>query len=85
MKLLRILLSEPKAVATPKYLDEKVDKKLDGKKDYFATKQDVNDVKSELNNLKVDIREMKSGIVKWMFIFWISQLWAIIAIIKLIK
>jgi hypothetical protein len=44
----------------------------------LTTKQDVNE-------LKVELKETKSEMIKWMFIFWVSQLAAIIAVIKFIK
>lgn len=52
------------------YINSMTDKKITEKKDLFATKED-------LANLKADI-------IKWMFIFWVGQLGAMVAIIKLI-
>jgi len=44
--------------------------KITEKKDLFATKE--------------DLANMKADIIKWMFIFWVGQLGALVAIIKLI-
>ncbi len=45
-------------------------------KDIFAIKEDI-------YQLKVEIKEHTSELIKWMFIFWIGQLGATIAIILL--
>ena len=70
--------SEPEAAAILEYIDEKTEKKYEEKKDILATKEDI-------TNLRVEMREIKADMIKWMFIFWIGQLVAIIAIIKMIK
>jgi vacuolar-type H+-ATPase subunit E/Vma4 len=63
----------------------------------FSTKEDAGSVKQEITNLrselkqeiaalrtelKVDIATAKADMIKWMFIFWIGQLAAFIAIAK---
>ena len=70
--------SEPEAAAILEYFDKKTEKKYEKKKDILATKED-------LTNLRVEMREIKADTINWMFIFWIGQLVAIIAIIKMIK
>lgn len=62
-------LGEKEAETLIEYFDSKTDKKITEKKDLFATKEDLANLKAE--------------IIKWMFIFWIGQLGALVAIIKL--
>jgi hypothetical protein len=58
------------------YIETKVDKKLDEKKDILATKQDI-------GSLEIKIEETRSDIIKWMFIFWIGQLASLMAILQI--
>jgi len=51
-------------------LNRRLKKKIAEKRDFFATKEDRANLKAE--------------IIKWMFIFWIGQLGALVAIIKLL-
>jgi hypothetical protein len=53
-----------------------VDNKLDQKKDVLATKEDIGNVRRE-------IAEAKADTIKWMFIFWIGQIGALLGIILL--
>jgi hypothetical protein len=71
-------LSEPEAATIIEYIDEKVEKKIEQKKEILATKQDVSE-------LKLEIKENKADTIKWMFIFWVGQLAALITLLKLIK
>ncbi len=88
-------VGEQEAKTITEYIETKVEKQFDLKKDVLATKQDINEVKIEVasvrNELKLEIAELrtemaktKSEIIKWMFIFWIGQLAAMIAIAELI-
>ncbi len=63
-------LGEKEAETLIDYFNSKTDKKIAEKKDLFATKEDLANLKAE--------------IIKWMFIFWIGQLGALVAIIKLL-
>lgn len=49
--------------------------------EHLATKDDINAVKDALkdniNTLEVKFSEHKSEIIKWMFIFWIGQIFVI--------
>jgi hypothetical protein len=64
------------------YIDEKTEKKHEEKMDILATKEDIMKLGEEM---RVEMREIKSDMIKWMFILWIGQLAAMIAIIKMIK
>ncbi|MVN21108.1 hypothetical protein [Mucilaginibacter arboris] len=69
-------------------METKIEKQFDLKKDVLATKQDLSEVKTELKlliaELRTDIANQKSEIIKWLFIFWVGQLAAMIAIAELI-
>lgn len=49
---------------------------LKEKKDVLATKEDV-------NNLKLEIEKTRSDIIKWMFIFWAGQFASLIAVLQI--
>ena len=54
-------------------IEQIVDNKFETKKDILATKNDIAEIKKE-------IAETKAEIIKWMFIFWVGQILALIAI-----
>ena len=60
-------------IAGAEYVETKIEKEFDGKRDVLATKED----------LAREIGNSKSEVIKWMFIFWVGQLAAMIAIAKL--
>jgi hypothetical protein len=51
----------------------------------LATKDDIFNLKEDIANFKDDllyeIRKAKSDIIKWMFIFWLGQMSATLAIV----
>ena len=61
--------------------EAKIEKQFNLKKDILATKQDLAELKGEL---RVEMANHKAEIIKWMFIFWIGQLAAMLAIAELI-
>lgn len=78
-EMLKAKLGEKEAETFFTFLDERLKEKAtqkqldDGLKDFkdiFATKQ--------------DLAEVKADIIKWMFIFWVGQLAATFALIKLL-
>lgn len=58
-----------------------IDRKYDSEKDRLATKEDIASLKQELLSVRVDMKEQKSEMIKWMFIFWASQLATTIALV----
>lgn len=58
--ILKGKLGENEAKALTEYVESKVERTFDKKKDVLATKEDLANVKSD--------------IIKWMFIFWIGQI-----------
>lgn len=58
------------------FLYRKADEKIQQKKDVFLIKDDKVDLVSKIESAKTDT-------IKWMFIFWIGQLGATIALVML--
>ncbi len=74
-ELLKAKLGAQEAEAFVQILDTRVDKKFDDAMQVLATKEDI-------AYLRVEIQTTKADTIKWMFIFWIGQLAATIAIVK---
>ena len=60
-----------------KYIDSKTERSVEATIQTLATKDDIANVRKEISESKVDI-------IKWMFIFWIGQLGATIAVVVLL-
>lgn len=68
-QMLKEKIGEKEAQSLVEYVETKVEKEFDSKKDTLATKEDLVNVRSD--------------VIKWMFIFWVGQLAAMMAIAKL--
>jgi hypothetical protein len=68
-QMLKEKIGEKEAQSLVEYVETKIVKEFDAKKDSLATKEDLANVRSD--------------VIKWMFIFWVGQLAAMIAIVKL--
>lgn len=68
-QILKEKIGEKEAQSLVEYVETKVEKEFDSKKDTLATKE--------------DLANFRSDVIKWMFIFWVGQLAAMIAIAKL--
>jgi hypothetical protein len=79
-EILRSKLGDKEAKTLVEYVDTKIEKKLEQKKDELATKLDLANTKAEL---ELKIEQIKSDIIKWMFLFWIGQLASLIAILQI--
>ena len=75
--ILKVKMGESEAQTLVEYIDTKVEKEVEEKKDVLATKQDISE-------LRVEVSKTKADIIKWMFVFWIGLLGAVIAITKLL-
>ena len=93
-KLLSEKLGADTAEAMFKYIDNKTERSVEASIKTLATKDDIAsiraeivDTREEIANLRYDIRkemgEHKTDTIKWMFIFWIGQMGAIVGIIFL--
>ncbi len=68
-EILKSKVGEKEAKILVEYIEAKVEKKFEDKKDILAT--------------KTDLANMKADIIKWMFLFWIGQLASLIAILQI--
>jgi len=68
-EILKTKVGEKEAKTLIEYIEAKVEKKYEEKKDILATKEDI-------ANLRADI-------IKWMFLFWIGQLASLLAILQI--
>lgn len=75
-EILKSKLGEKEAKSLVEYIETKVEKKFEEKKDILATKIDI-------EKLKTEMQKMKADIIKWMFLFWIGQLASLIAILQI--
>jgi len=65
--ILKSKLGETEAKALTEYIETKIERNLEKEKEHLSTKK--------------DLAEVKSDIIKWMFIFWVGQIAVTLAII----
>lgn len=93
-EILKPKVGEKEAKTLVEYIETKVEKKFEEKKDILATKQDISAVKQDIanleiavkqdiSNLEVKLEKTRADIIKWMFIFWAGQIGALIAILQI--
>ncbi len=86
-EILKSKLGEKEARTLVEYIEAKVEKKFDEKKDILATKEDLSNIKAdlmvEIEKVRTEMQKMKADIIKWMFIFWAGQIGALIAILQI--
>ena len=75
-EIFKAKFSEAEANILIEYIEDKAEKTIVQKKDIFLTKDD----KVEIVSM---IKDTRNEMIKWMFIFWIGQLAAMVAIAKL--
>ena len=75
-EILKGKIGEKEARTLVEYIETKVDKKYEEKKDTLATKQDI-------ARLELKIESSRADIIKWMFLFWIGQFATLFAILQL--
>jgi hypothetical protein len=73
---IRYFKNEADAISFVKEIELVVDNKFEIQKDNLASKIDI-------NNMRVEMKDQKSEIIKWMFIFWASQIAATIGFIMM--
>jgi hypothetical protein len=97
-KLLSEKLGNDTTEAMFKYIDNKTERSVEATIKTLATKDDIanlrkdfgseisslrKEIGSEISNLRKDLGEGKADNIKWMFIFWIGQVGATLAIVFL--
>jgi outer membrane lipopolysaccharide assembly protein LptE/RlpB len=75
-EILKEKIGDKEAKTLVEYIEAKVEKKFEDKKDILATKLDIEELRTEMQKMKADI-------IKWMFLFWIGQLASLIAILQI--
>lgn len=68
-EVLKSKLGEPEAATLIEYFESKAEEKYKERKNVFATKEDIANVRTDL--------------IKWMFIFWVGQIAATFGFILL--
>jgi hypothetical protein len=63
-----------------KYIDNKAERAVEATIKTLATKDEIS---KEFGSVRKEIAEGKTEMIKWMFIFWIGQVAATLAIILL--
>jgi DNA polymerase III delta prime subunit len=63
-----------------KYIDSKTERSVEATIKTLATKEDM---AREIGNVRKEAGENKADLIKWMFIFWIGQVGAMLAIMLL--
>jgi hypothetical protein len=79
-KLLSDKLGNDTTEAMFKYIDNKTERSVETSIKTLATKDDLAKVKYDLSK---EMGEFKADNIKWMFIFWIGQVAAMLAIVFL--
>jgi hypothetical protein len=86
-KLLTEKLGSDTTEAMFKYIDNKTERSVEATIKTLATKDDlakaIANVKDDIANVKYDVRKDIGDSIKWMFIFWIGQVGATLAIVFL--
>jgi hypothetical protein len=77
-KLLSDKLGNDTTEAMFKYIDNKTERSVEASVKTLATKEDLAQVKYDLRK---DMGEIKADTIKWMFIFWVGQVGAMLAIL----
>ena len=79
-KLLSDKLGSDTTEAMFKYIDNKTERSVEATIKTLATKDDLQLVKDEISNVRKEAGDNKADTIKWMFIFWIGQVGAMLAI-----
>jgi hypothetical protein len=82
-KLLSDKLGSDTTEAMFKYIDNKTERSVEATIKTLATKDDLHLVRDEISNVRKEAGENKADTIKWMFIFWIGQVGATMAMIFL--
>ena len=80
-KLLSEKLGNDTTEAMFKYIDNKTERSVEATIKTLATKEDLAGVKYDLSR---EIGKVKADTIKWMFVFWIGQFGATMAILLLL-
>ncbi|HEY2581017.1 MAG TPA: hypothetical protein VGI43_04385 [Mucilaginibacter sp.] len=82
-KLLSEKLGNDTTEAMFKYIDNKTERSVEATIKTLASKDDLANIREEIANVRYDVRKDIGDSIKWMFIFWIGQVGATLAIVFL--
>jgi len=93
-RLLSEKLGSDTAEAMFKYIDNKTERSVEANIQSLVTKDDLHvlkgdiqkefiNVRKEISDVRKEIGDSKADTIKWMFIFWIGQVGAMLGIILL--
>jgi len=82
-KLLTEKLGNDTTDAMFKYIDNKTEQSVEATIKTLATKDDIANVKEDLAKVNLDLSNRIGDMIKWMFIFWVGQVGATLAILLL--
>ena len=82
-KLLSDKLGNDTTEAMFKYIDNKAERSVEATIKTLATKEDIAGTKDDILSVRREIGEAKADTIKWMFIFWIGQVGATMAMLLL--
>ncbi|HEY5326584.1 MAG TPA: hypothetical protein VIJ27_06255 [Mucilaginibacter sp.] len=83
-KLLTEKLGNDTTEAMFKYIDNKTERSVEATIKTLATKDDIANMKDDIANVKYELSNKIGNSVKWMFVFWIGQFGATMAILLLL-
>jgi hypothetical protein len=66
-----------------KYIDNKTERSVEATIQTLATKDDLIDIRKEMSDMRKEIAVGQAANIKWMFIFWVGQIGAMLAIVFL--
>ncbi len=81
--LLKVKFGEKEAEQFVSLIKDKIDETFENKKDILATKNDIAAIEIKLAQLETGIAKTESRLILWAFVFWVTQLGAIFAFLKL--
>jgi len=82
-KLLSDKLGSDTTEAMFKYIDNKTERSVEATIKTLATKEDIAGLRGEMSDMRKENADTKSELMKWMFIFWIGQVAAMLAVVLL--
>lgn len=72
------MLNDKPAKAITEVIEKSLEEYQENQKKFLVTKEDLS---REIPVLEVKISELKSELIKWMFIFWVGQIGVITGIL----
>jgi hypothetical protein len=76
-------IGEKEARSLIAFVEFKSEKKFEEKKDTLTTKEDIRRLEGICSGLEVKIESVRSDILRWMFLFWMGQFAALIAVLQI--